>query len=208
MTEAEVYARYYNMDYGIEDFVDINVIPSENKLALFNHALFVMLLLRQGKSLSFPLEKFLEDVEESTEYSTYIILSALAGSHICYNSIYKTHNIDYYRRRALKTLFRFGGKFPINVFYWCIFFCQSIKYKMVHRILFPLFAIRIFFGGNVKTDLLHYLLLHSIDHSQYDKLYATFETKMKKKYGDNFLDAMMSLYYTNPDHPNRVYSKE
>ena len=216
---SEIYSRYYNNSFGLENDIDCNIKPSEIDFGVFNHAVFIILLDLSGVRKRYSLDKFHNDItldfhtfrlnilSDKANIVKFNIVSLLAILLRYKNSYSWQIIIDGIFKHGLKSFFIFNTKTPISPAYWCLFFNAARKYKHVENLLFPLLFCKVLLSRKVSENILNLVILHCFNSKpQYKFLHKLFVRKMKRKYGDNFIEVLMKLHYNNANHPNIQYS--
>jgi hypothetical protein len=179
----------------------------------------MMLLVLQGHPCFFAVENFEDDTNlysgyfsdfNRIVYSRKIeqlnIIAAICTKQMFSHLNIHRNSFTYMLKLALKSMFSFKSKIPINIAYWGVFFTVAKKYTEITTFIMPILYFRLWTKTSIEDELLHLLIAQTFKKDiRYSSLCAKFHKKMIKKYGDNFIEIMINLYYTK-DHPNSIYS--
>lgn len=98
---------------------------------------------------------------------------------------------------------------------WC-FWAMCTKNKALQLVflpLFPFFALRCFLSNLSKPDstsgkLLNFVRFFAMKDSNLvmKLMWKGYSAMMRRQYGDNWVNALMSIYFQNTAHPNRSLS--
>lgn len=111
---------------------------------------------------------------------------------------------------------------PMNPGNWSILLSSGHSTTFLENLFFPFLVINFFITNFVvsyweqlrgkpqstSNKILYLLALYSLKNRSfaYKALYNIFVRRMRKLFGEFFVEELMKIYYTNPGHPNRLYS--
>lgn len=113
----------------------------------------------------------------------------------------------YPRSQRIKTI-----QWPTDVMFWAM--CsKNFWLKLITCPMFGLFLLRCFISNLDKPDstsgkLLNFVRFYSFkDKNIFMKLmWKGYAAMMRRQYGPNWVNALMTIYFQNPAHPNRLLS--
>jgi hypothetical protein len=110
---------------------------------------------------------------------------------------------------------------PMNPGNWSVFLAVAEDHKFITKLFMPFFIINFFitmflvsgwekFRGKAQSTSnkqLYLLILYTLRNNKNFKwLYNIYVRRMRKLFGENFVEEMFKIYYNNPDHPIRLYA--
>lgn len=151
---------------------------------------------------------------------------------ICCGLAYSRHNYreliirESIANHGLKHLFIYNNvkpriSLPMNPGNWSVFLAAAEEHNFLTWLFLPFFIINFFitnfivsgwesFRGkpqSTSNKQLYLMVLYTLRKKpQFKFLYNIFVRRMRKLFGENFVEELFKIYYNNPNHPNRLYA--
>lgn len=222
---AEVYARWHNPNCGFEKERDINFGEGNNESGTFDHAVFLNLLNIRKEIYGNCAATFHQDIlrlytnygifdsrhrlepnEELGKNSDANILGICSASYLTgYYSLCRI--ISFY---TIKNYYKRFLRIDLSTLFSICCFSNYTSYVYA---LFPIYLIHLiiisftkkrFIQEKIKALIFLPILTHKYHLETLNEFYIK---RMKKLYGENFVESLMYLYYNDWNHPNVIYAK-